>query len=167
MNREYEAITQTYPLSFARALSTTVAPKPLNFIYVSGEGATTTPSFLTQHWARIKGLTESSLLAMSKQPEYSNLRPISLRPGGVDPTFHKEIHPFMPQRTGISKVVESVGLPLFRGVLPSMISPTRELGSVLVQLAIGDGEAHGGKESGVSGEGRTLSNAAMRRIAGI
>lgn len=165
--REYETITNTYPLAFAKALAKTTAPKPLNFIYVSGEGATTTPSFLTQHWARIKGMTEASLLSLSKESEYSNLRPISLRPAGVDPTYHEEVKPYIPQRTGIMGAFEKAALPVLRPLLPSMISPTRELGKVLVELACGDGAAHKEGESGVSGEGRTLNNAAMRRIAGI
>ncbi|KAN0108822.1 hypothetical protein V8E51_008564 [Hyaloscypha variabilis] len=164
---EYEQITNVYPLAFARALSTTTSPKPLNFIYVSGEGATPTPSFLTQHWARIKGITEASLLSLSKDPAYSNLRPISLRPGGVDPTFHTEVHEFIPRRTGLMGLFEKAALPVVRTGLPSMLSPTKDLGRVLTQLAMGDGKAHSEGESGVSGEGRTLSNIAMRRLAGI
>lgn len=62
-NSEYEAITHTYPLAFAKAISKTTSPDPINFIYVSGEGATTTPGTLTQHWARIKGETERDLLS--------------------------------------------------------------------------------------------------------
>ena len=46
-----------------------------------------------------------------------------------------------------------------------MVSPTRELGQVLVDLAMGGGQPLEGK--GVSGEGRTLSNAVVRRLAGI
>ncbi|PMD25550.1 hypothetical protein NA56DRAFT_593677 [Hyaloscypha hepaticicola] len=164
---EYETITNTYPLAFAKALAKTTAPKPLNFIYVSGEGATTTPSFLTQHWARIKGMTEASLLSLSKESEYSNLRPISLRPAGVDPMYHEEVKAYIPQRTGLMGAFEKAALPVLRPLLPSMISPTRELGKVLVELACGDGAAHKEGESGVSGEGRTLNNVAMRRIAGI
>jgi len=38
---------------------------------------------------------------------------------------------------------------------------------VLTELAMGDGAAHSEEKSGVSGEGRTLSNVAMRRLAGI
>ncbi|KAE9378449.1 hypothetical protein N431DRAFT_541902 [Stipitochalara longipes BDJ] len=164
---EYEQITNTYPQAFARALSQTTSPKPLNFIYVSGEGATTTPGLFTQHWARIKGLTEASLLALSKDSAYSNLRPISLRPGGVDPTFHTEVHEYIPRRAGLMGLFEKVALPPLRAGLPSMISPTKDLGRVLVELASGDGAVHSEKESGVSGEGRTLNNAAMRRLAGI
>lgn len=93
---EYEKITYQYPLAFARAISTTTSQNPINFIYVSGEGATTTPGMLTPHWAGIKGKTESDLLALSKQPEFANLRPITVRPGGVDPKDHEEIHEYIP-----------------------------------------------------------------------
>lgn len=160
---EYERIHLTYPLSFARALSKTTSPSPLTFIYVSGEGATPTPSILTAHWAFTKGRAESSLLALSKDPAYNNLRPFSVRPGGVDMTDHEEIHGFV----GRGQVVERVLLPVLR-VLPGvkgLMSPTRELGTALVGLAVGDGEVQEG--GGVSGEGRTLNNAALRRLAGI
>jgi hypothetical protein len=166
-DREYEAIAHTYPLAFARAISTTTAPKPINFVYVSGEGATTTPGFLTPHWAKIKGQTESDLLALSKEEAFNNLRPFSLRPAGVDPTFHKEIQEFIPKRTGLAKAAEGALLPVLRGVYTKMISPTKDLGRVLTELAAGSGEKHDEKESGVSGEGRTLNNVAMRRLAGI
>jgi hypothetical protein len=65
------------------------------------------------------------------------------------------------------KAFEGAVLPVVRGCLPSMISPTRELGKVLVELACGDGAAQKEGESGVSGEGRTLNNVAMRRLAGL
>jgi hypothetical protein len=84
----------------------------------------------------------------------------------VDPTFHEEIHEFIPRRGGVWKAFEGALLPSLRVLVPRMISPTRELGRVLTELASGDG---GPVEegSGVSGEGRTLSNVAMRRLAGI
>jgi hypothetical protein len=56
-------------------------------------------------------------------------------------------------------------MPVLRVGYPSMVSPTRQLGEVLVKLAMGDGEAVEGK--GVSGEGRTLNNQALRRLAGL
>lgn len=161
MNREYETITQTYPLAFAKALSKTTAPTPVNFIYVSGEGAATAPGFLTQHWARIKGITESSLLSMSKTAEYANLRPISLRPGGVDPREHTEIHKYLPATGALKGGL----MATLNKLVPSMMSPTRELGRVLVDLAMGDGAEVAGP--GVEAEGRTVRNAAMRRIAGL
>ena len=104
---------------------------------------------------------------MSKEEAFKNLRPFSLRPGGVDSTFHKEIQEFIPERTGLAKASDGVLLPVLRGVYTKMISPTRDLGRVLTELAAGSGEKHDEKASGVSGEGRTLNNVAMRRLAGI
>jgi hypothetical protein len=158
-NREYEMITRDYPLAFAEALSKTASPTPVNFIYVSGEGATTSPGLLTQHWARIKGITEARLVAMSKMPEYGNLRPISLRPGGVDPKEHVEIHSFIPDSGVLLKGASAI----LRGLVPSLMSPTKDLGKVLVQLAMGDGGVVDGPN--VEGEGRTVRNVAMLRLA--
>jgi hypothetical protein len=167
LGSEYFKITHEYPLSFARALSTTTTPKPLNFVYVSGEGATTTPGRLTAHFGVIKGQAEAALLALSKSPEYSNLRPYSLRPAGVDPQMHEEIKEWIPAKKGIAKYADFI-LPVFRGLAPSFISPTRDLGRVLTGLATG--EIGGGKVlegKGVDGEGRTISNVGMRRLAGL
>lgn len=46
-----------------------------------------------------------------------------------------------------------------------MISPTKDLASVLTGLASSDGAALEGK--GVEGEGRTINNIGMRRLAAI
>ncbi|KAL5322121.1 hypothetical protein ACEPPN_010090 [Leptodophora sp. 'Broadleaf-Isolate-01'] len=160
---EYELITQTYALSFARALSKTTSPSPLTFIYISGEGATPTPSLFTAHWALTKGRTESALLALSKDPSYANLRPLSLRPGGVDMNDHHEIHKWVGERGW----AEALALPVMRALpgIKGLMSPTRELGGVAVRLAMGGGGVQEGR--GVSGEGRTLNNSAIRRLAGI
>ncbi len=64
----------------------------------------------------------------------------------------------------MQKAVEGL-LPVFRGLVPSMISPTRDLAKVLTDLAMGDGAPLQGK--GVDGEGRTVSNVGMRALAGI
>lgn len=55
---------------------------------------------------------------------------------------------------------------MLRTAIPGLMSPTKDLGRVLVELAMGDGKALDENE-GVSGEGRTLNNKAMRRLAGI
>lgn len=134
---------------------------------MSGEGATTTPGIMTSHWATTKGRCESDLLALSNSTEYANLRPISLRPGGVDPGKHPEIQQYLPKKGAIEKAAFAVLMPALRGLVPSMMSPTKDLGRVLTDLAMGDGEAFSEKDAGISGEGRTLANVAMRRIAGI
>lgn len=61
---------------------------------------------------------------------------------------------YAPVLLGIARTVYTPGL-----------SPTRDLGRVLVKLAMGDGESLAGE--GVSGEGRTISNVGMRRLACI
>jgi hypothetical protein len=113
----------------------------------------------------IKGLAEASLLALAKEPDFKNLRPYSLRPGGIDPSNHPEIHKFMPQKKGLQKVIEESLVPALRVTLKSMISPTRELGRVATDLASGDGEPLQGK--GLEDEGRILSSGAIRRLSGI
>ena len=119
----------------------------------------------TRNFGIIKGRAEAALLALPKNPEFENLKPYSLRPGGVDPTQHLEIHQFVPQRSGLHKLIE-VGLVLvLKIVMKSMISPTKELGRVATNLASGDGEPVQGK--GLKDEGRILPNAAIRRLAGI
>lgn len=164
--REYQKITYDYPLAAAKAFTSLPdPPKPFKFVYVSGEGATTSPGIFTAHFGLIKGRTEAALLALSKESSYANLRPYSLRPGGVDPTFHPEVHNWIPQRKGLQKLAEKALLPVLRGLGPGMLSPTKDLSRVLTDLAMGSGEPLEG--NGVEGEGRTISNARMRRLAGI
>lgn len=166
MNREYQKITYDYPLAAAKAFtSLTDPPKPFKFVYVSGEGATTTPGIFTAHFGLIKGRAEAALLALSKEKGFSNLKPYSLRPGGVDATYHPEIHNWIPEKKGMLKVVDTVLMPAIRVAGKGMISPTKDLARVLTDLASGDGEPLEGR--GVDGEGRTISNMGMRRLAGI
>ena len=90
----------------------------------------------------------------------------SLRPAAVDPKFHSEIHPWIPKLKPAWKATFiPVLIAVLRGVSPGLISPTKELGKVLVDLAVGDGKALSG--TGVDGGGRTVSNVGMRRLAGI
>jgi len=85
----------------------------------------------------------------------------------VDSQKHEEVKKWIPVKNGIAKYLDFV-LPVFRWLAPSLISPTRDLGRVLTGLATGDiggGKALEGK--GVEGEGRTISNVGMRRLAGL
>jgi len=124
---------------------------------------------MTAHWQRIKGKTEIDLIALSKEPAFKNLRPISLRPGGVDPSNHPEIEKFIPARGLAMRAMQTFLVPVLNGVLPSQMSPTKDLGRVLMELAMGKGERHADGEKGVisGSEGRVLGNVAMRRLAGI
>lgn len=116
----------------------------------------------TQNWAKVKGEAEGALKELGKTKP--TLRPFSLRPGGVDSSGHKEIQSYLVTSMKL-KILGSIFFPPSRLLIPSMMSPTRDLGRVLCELALGDGKPLEGQ--GISGEGRTLSNAAMRRLAGI
>ncbi|KAH6675557.1 hypothetical protein B0J14DRAFT_366463 [Halenospora varia] len=161
---QYEVLTHDYPLSFAKAISSTTSPKPFKFVYVSGEGATTKPTYFSSLFAIVKGRTEADLLALSKDPAYSNLRPFSVRPGGVDPTHHPEIQGHFNQRMGMEKF-GGILLPILRATYKGMVSPTKDLGVFLTGLAMGDGAPLEGK--GIEAEGRTINNVGFRRLAGI
>jgi hypothetical protein len=164
--REYQKITYEYPLAAARAFATLPASNTgFKFVYVSGEGATTSPGLLTPHFGLIKGRAEAALLSLSKDPQFHNLRPFSLRPAGIDVTFHPEVHEWMPKKEGMEKLVNSTLLPILRHTWSGMISPTEDLARVLTALASGDGAPLEG--TGLEGDGRIISNVGMRRLAGI
>ena len=63
------------------------------------------------------------------------------------------------------RVTRTALFPIVRTFMPGMVSPTRDLGRVMTDLAMSDGERLEG--SGVSGDGRTLNNRGFRRIAGL
>jgi len=158
---DYVKITYDYPLAAAKAFS--ALSSPFKFIYISGEGATTTPGMLTPYFGVIKGKSEAALLELHKADP--NLRPYSVRPAMVDAMLHPEIHPFIPQSAGMMKTIANIIGPIVRTTYKNGVSPTRDLGRVMVELATGDGEALTG--DGVEGEGRTVSNKGFRRLAGI
>ncbi|RDW80019.1 hypothetical protein BP6252_04657 [Coleophoma cylindrospora] len=158
---EYEKITYDYPLAFAKACATlNPTSEPFKFVYVSGEGATTSPGRLTQRFGVVKGRAEAALIALGK--EYPNLKVYSARPCVIDYSQHPEIHEYVPKRSGLIRVAETVMLPVAKYVLPSKHSPTKELARVLTELAMGDGKDLTG--AGISDEGRIASNLALRRI---
>ncbi|MCJ1388113.1 hypothetical protein MMC18_000958 [Xylographa bjoerkii] len=160
----YEEITMTYPVAAAKAFAS--MSDSFNFVYVSGEGATTTPGRFTPFFGVVKGRTEAALLKLSTEPEYLTLKPYSLRPAGVDPKLHEEIHTWIPKLKPASKaIIYPTILAVLRPTWPGMVSPTRDLARVLVELAMGDGKPLSGL--GVSGQGRTISNVGMRKLAGI
>ena len=114
-------------------------------------------------FGKVKGEAEKALLELSKTA--SSLKPYSLRPAGVDPKYHSEIQPFIPRNGSFMlKTAQAALMPVLRAVITNMVSPTKELGQALVDLAISDGNPLQGK--GVLGEGRTISNVGMR-LAGL
>lgn len=156
--REYFEITHDYPLAAAKAFGTLHPDAPFTFVYVSGEGATQTPGMFTPFYGKVKGQAEKTLLALQK--DNPNVKVYNVRPGAVDWTKHPEIHPFRPPlplwRTALMPVV---------GLYKSLMTPTRELGKILTDLAMSTGEPLDGKD--ILGEGRIVPNAAIRRITGL
>ncbi|KAJ7170226.1 hypothetical protein C8R46DRAFT_1091607 [Mycena filopes] len=132
---EYIRITYDYPLAAAKAFSTLSEDK-FNFVHVSGEGADPTEKTYTL-FGKIKGRAEVALRALPSTPEYSALRIFNVRPGGVLASSPED----QSAGTGLPRrfMLATVG-PLLRAVMPSMVSPTKVLSKVLVDLAIGDGE---------------------------
>lgn len=118
----------------------------------------------TPMFGKVKGEAERALLDQSKTTP--SLKPYSLRPAGVDPTHHPEIQPFIPH-TGsfLLRTAQAALLPVARAVMVNLVSPTKDLGQVLVDLALSDGKPLQGQ--GVLGEGRTITNVGMRRLAGL
>lgn len=173
---EYDEITRQYPLAAAKEFSEKLGAEQVNFVYISGEGATQKPGLFTQMFGRIKGRTETELIDLMKSQNC--LKVYSARPGGVDAGAEKDQEVVKEltdandggtgsqTRSGMGmKVVSAVLLPVFRkGVYKGMHSPTGELGRVLVELALGDGEPIHVK--GTEGDGRILPNVALRRLGG-
>ena len=159
---DYVKITKDYTLAAAKAFSG--LSESFKFVYVSGEGATLTPGRFTPLFGRVKGETEAALLALGK--EIPSLRVYSVRPGAVDPKGHGEIwRAVKRRRSGKYGFLDPVVFPPLRVAYPGMVSPTRDLGRVLAELAMGDGERLEGM--GVEGEGRTVANVGVRRMAGL
>ena len=154
-------ITYDYPLAAAKAFSS--LSSPFKFVYTSGEGTTTTPSSFTPYFGVIKGRAEAALLELHKSDP--NLLPYSVRPGFVDASGNPEIHPFLPEdKTFVERLAYGLA-PAVRTFFKGSVSPTAELGRVMMELAIGNGEKLEG--NGIGGEGRTVSNKGLRRLAGL
>jgi hypothetical protein len=158
-SREYFEITHDYPLAAAQAFSTLHPDSPFTFVYVSGEGATQTPGMLTARYGRVKGETETALFDFAKQ--HPMLKVFNIRPGGVDCSKHPEIHPFIPKQEWWKNVM----IPPLNVAYKSIMTPTRPMGRIMTELAMSKGEPLQG--SGIEMEGTLMTNAALRRMAGL
>jgi hypothetical protein len=146
-------------MAAAKAFSTLHPEEPFNFVYVSGEGATQSPGMFTPIFGRVKGQVEQALFDFSKTAP--NFKLYNVRPAGVDWREHREIHPFIPQQSFYKKPI----LPVLDVVYKNMVTPTRELGKILTELAMSKGEPLEGPNVGM--EGRLVSNVAIRRMTGL
>lgn len=174
---EYDEITRVYALEAAKAFCQ-LGANQVNFVYVSGDGATWTPGLFTMTFGRVKGRTERELIELMATPGCEALKVYSVRPGGVDAgaeegqglvwdlTHRKDGGTGGKTRLGLGfKVMEKVLLPpMRRGVYKTMHSPTGELSRVIVGLAVGDGGPV--TVEGCEAEGRVISNPALRRLGG-
>jgi hypothetical protein len=128
----------------------------------TGEGATTTPSMFTPYFGKIKGQAELDLLALAKT--MPSLKAYSVRPGMVDSINHSEVIQATADKkhsVAYKALVAVIAAPI-RTLLPSQVSPTRELGKFLVDLALSDGSTLSGKDIE---DGRIISNKAIRMMA--
>ncbi|KAL4805290.1 hypothetical protein BDV18DRAFT_160951 [Aspergillus unguis] len=162
---EYIKITHDYPLAAAEAFSG--LSDSFNFVYVSGEGATQKPNFLTPLFGRTKGITETALLALPGK--FPSLKPFSVRPAYVDTASDPEVlkaRLARPEQHMLgAKILHGFFGPLMRNVLTSKDSPTQYLGKYLTDLARGSGGPV--NEAGVEGEGRIIPNVVFRRVMGL
>ncbi|KAH0537358.1 hypothetical protein FGG08_005837 [Glutinoglossum americanum] len=174
-HREYINITVDYPVAAAKAFST--LSDSFKFVYVSSKSrfplllmsaislrVTDKPGVFSPSFVPMKAQAESSLLALPST--YPSLRPFVLRPGYVDASPQPTLSSFVAQRPEpfIKKLIPVLG-PIFRTLYPARTAPTPELGRVLCELAMGNGEPVEGDD--IEGEGRIVGNPAMRRMAGL
>jgi hypothetical protein len=70
----------------------------------------------------------------------------------------------MPTKKPLMRGLEAVVGPPLRWFWTGMVSPTEELGRVLTDLAVGNGEKFDQAEKGVEEEGRVLGNVWLRKL---
>ncbi|KAF5024616.1 hypothetical protein F66182_3379 [Fusarium sp. NRRL 66182] len=154
-------------LEAAKAFQT-LAPngETFNFVYISGEGATTQPGMFSAIFARVKGETELGLAEIRRQNPLFHA--MSVRLGGVDASAHDAIKAYIPPKPLAARAIELL-FPVLRTLVPTIMTPTEPLGHFLTELAMGK---H--KNELVAGPGITkieefpiLQNSAFRRMWGI
>jgi hypothetical protein len=132
-------------------------------------GATTTPSRTSPVFARVKGETELLLSEMrATNPRFAVE---SVRPGGVDPTDHEAIKPFIPVPYLLQRVTLALLLPPMRLFARGYLTPTEPMGRLFAELAMGKHDAALNKplenvqilNSGM----RILDNPALRRLGNM
>ncbi|KAK5658981.1 hypothetical protein OQA88_1067 [Cercophora sp. LCS_1] len=167
---DYVRITKSYALAAASAFQSIATPsKPVNFVFVSGAGATLTPGRFTPLFGRVKGETELALAEMRKTNP--GFKANTVRPAFVDWVGHEAVQKYMPPQGlmlgGLGRVLHgAVSAGLFRGSW----SPTESLGRALVDLAMGTWKGEELKGKGVEvleGGFEVVENVGFRRLAGL
>ncbi|CRK16633.1 hypothetical protein BN1708_002890 [Verticillium longisporum] len=166
---DYVKITKDYTLAAAEAFAPLAsADEPFRFIYVSGEGATHSPSRFTPIFGRVKGETEMLLSEMrAARPGFLTE---SVRPAGVDAGQHAAVKPYIPNPGLVYNAMWVLFAPVLL-VAKSLHSPTEPLGQFLTGMAMGkyDGPlaAGGPGVQTLSGGSRVVSNVGFRRLFGL
>ncbi|KKY21165.1 putative nucleoside-diphosphate-sugar epimerase [Phaeomoniella chlamydospora] len=169
---EYVQITKTYAEKAAEAFKSIPnkgqgrGDDALNFVFVSGNGATWKPGIFTPLFGRVKGQTEKSLLEMGQAD--GALRFYNVRPGAVDPQNELDVQEaIFPKflNTTTKKALWHVLVPIIRVAYQRGMSPTKEMATVMTDLALGDGQPLQGSD--IENEGRTVTTIALRRLGGL
>ncbi|GAP86968.1 putative nucleoside-diphosphate-sugar epimerase [Rosellinia necatrix] len=164
---DYVKITKDYAVAATQAFQgLTRENEPFNFVYVSGNGATTEPGRFSPIFARVKGETEIALAALRKMNPLMHIS--SVRPAAVDATAHEAIKQYIPPAPMAYRMMAPLLLTPVRIGLPSFHSPTLELGRFLTEMAMGKYPVtSAAKDVSMIGEFPILENAAFRRLSGM
>ncbi|KAI1383815.1 putative nucleoside-diphosphate-sugar epimerase [Hypoxylon trugodes] len=164
---EYVKITKDYALEASKAFQTLGSEQePFNFVYVSGEGATTKPTRFSALFAQVKGQTELALADMRRQNPIFHAS--SVRPSFVDASNHDAIKPYLPNQVWQIKATIAVLGPVIKCGFPGYWSPTQDLGRFLTEVAMGRyKDQFKAKDIEMVGEFPIIANTAFRRLGGF
>jgi hypothetical protein len=91
----------------------------------------------------------------------------SVRPAGVDASAHEAIKKYLPTPPLVYRMLAPVLAAPMRAMMPSLHSPTQELGQVFTELAMGKHSITPGKDIATIGDFPILENPAIRRLAAL
>ena len=114
----------TYALTMATAKAVSTQSPHVTFCYVSGEGTDSTEAGRLM-WARVKGKTENSLLAMP-------LNAFMFRPGYIQPL--KGVRSPRRRYRALHAVLGPL-YPLMRRFLPTHVTTTENVGRAMIRAA--------------------------------
>ena len=104
----------------------------------------------------VKARLEDRLLKLASETPPLNV--FSVRPAAITANTHDAIKPYIKQPIPLTKKIADAITPLLKWFAPHMVTSSEDLGSALVQLAIGDGAdlkvqgaTHGGRVIGTIG----------------
>ncbi len=117
---DFTRMTHTLTLHFAETVSR--QNPAMTFGYISGSGTDSTEQGRIM-WARVKGKTENDLMRLPFKRAYA------FRPGYLHPT------PGLKNTLSYYKYLSWL-YPVFRAVLPGMVSTLKEMGLAMINAAV-------------------------------